>query len=228
MNVALFGGTFDPVHSGHLSAAHAAMKCFGLDQIHFVPASLPPHKRNRPLTAFAHRYAMVALACSGVSQFIPSLLEGGEQDKGQLNYSILTIRKMAATLSDGDRLYFIIGADAFRDLPHWHQPEALLDSCDFIIVSRPGFPIAEIEKVVPEELRDRQVPYGGKPSENGKPADALTRIVLRRTHLHLLTTVEADISSSAIRALASEGKPLFGLVPDGVADYIQKLRLFPK
>ncbi len=212
MNVALFGGTFDPVHLGHLAAARAATKCFGLDQIHFVPASLPPHKRNRPLTAFAHRYAMIALACAGVPQFVPSLLEGAEQSGEQLNYSILTVRKMASRLAPEDRLYFLLGVDAFLDVAQWHEPVELLDSCDFIIVSRPGFQIAEIEKVIPAELR------GGVTSA--------TSIALRRTHLYLLNTVTADVSSSAIRRLAAEGKSVAGMVPDTVAEYIQKLHLF--
>ena len=226
MNVALFGGTFDPVHTGHLSAAHAAMKSFGLDQIHFVPASIPPHKRNRPLTAFAHRYAMVVLACAGVPQFIPSLLEAPDESVEQPNYSLLTVRKMAAKLSPADLLYFLVGADAFLDISHWYEPTALLDSCHFIIVSRPGFPIAEIEKVIPAELREGAA-RGRAASPTGAPPVAVqNHIALRRTHLHLLNTVEADISSSAIRHLVSEGKSLSGLVPDAVADYIQKLHLF--
>jgi nicotinate-nucleotide adenylyltransferase len=212
VNAALFGGTFDPVHTGHLSAARAAMKSFGLEKIYFVPASIPPHKRNRPLTDFAHRYAMVALACAGAPEFIPSLLEAPGEGGGQPNYSILTVRKLAAKLSPADRLYFLIGADAFLDISQWHEPAALLDACHFIIISRPGFPIAEIEKVIPAELREGTA--------------TATNIVLRRTHLHLLNTVEADISSSAIRRLAAEGKPLSGMVPDAVADYIQKLHLF--
>ena len=212
MNVALFGGTFDPVHSGHLSAAQAAMRAFALDQIHFVPASIPPHKRDRPLTSFAHRYAMVVLASAGVPQFIPSLLEASEQNREETNYSIVTVRKLTALLSPEDQLYFLIGADAFLEIPQWHESAALLDSCDFIIVSRPGFPIAEIEKAVPSELR----------------TDRATEkcIPLRRTRLHLLTTVQADVSSSTIRSRAAEGKSLCGLVPDLVGDYIQKLRLF--
>ncbi len=212
MNVALFGGTFDPVHSGHLAAARAAMKTFRLDQIHFVPSSVPPHKRNRPLTEFAHRYAMVALACAGVPQFFPSLMEAPGANDSHPNYSIVTVRKTAAALAPGDRLYFLIGADAFREIAEWHEPVALLDSCDFIIASRPGFAIREIQAVIPAELR------GGEATE--------TSLALRRTCVHLLNTVEADISSSAIRRLASEGKPLAGLVPDGVAEYIQKAGLF--
>ncbi|MGH9783061.1 MAG: nicotinate-nicotinamide nucleotide adenylyltransferase, partial [Terriglobia bacterium] len=158
MNVALFGGTFDPVHCGHLSAARAAAQAFALERIYFVPASLPPHKLDRPITAFAHRYAMVTLACAGIAQFIPSLLEApppepSQEGRGEPNYSFVTVRRVAASLAPSDRLYFLTGADAFLDLPHWREWVALLDACDFIIVSRPGFSIAEIAKVIPSELR---------------------------------------------------------------------------
>ena len=212
MNVALFGGTFDPVHSGHLSAARAALQTFALDQIYFVPASIPPHKQGRSLTPFFHRYAMVVLACAGESRFRPSLLEAPDSSQGQPNYSIATVRKLAQQFSEKDRLYFLIGADAFLEINLWHEWKALLESCDFIIVSRPGFPIAEIEKVVPPDLRSG-------------PTDG-NSIPLRRTKLHLLTTVHADISSSTIRQLAAEGRSLSGLVPEAVAAYIQKLGLF--
>jgi len=212
VNVALFGGTFDPIHSGHLSAAQAALHSFALDRILFVPTSVPPHKRNRPLTPFAHRYAMVALACAEAPQFHPSLLEAAAGPGGEPNYSIATVRQAAAALSPQDRLYFLIGADAFLEIAEWHESSALLDACDFIIVSRPGFSIREIEKVIPPEM------YGGPCPDNC--------VCLRRTKLHLLTSVEANVSSSAIRRLAAEGKPLRGLVPDAVADYIQKLGLF--
>ena len=212
MNVALFGGTFDPVHSGHLAAASAAMEAFALDQIHFVPASIPPHKRDRPLSAFEHRYAMVTLACAGVPQFIPSLLEAPSTSEGAPNFSIFTVHKMAAMLSGGDQLYFVIGADAFLEIGQWHQSDALLDSCNFIVASRPGFPIAEIERVIPGGLRTG-------------PSTA-TSIGLRRSCVHLMNTVDADISSSAVRQLATEGKSLERFVPLAVAEYIKKLALF--
>ena len=239
MNVALFGGTFDPVHCGHLSAAQAAMNRFALDQVHFVPAGIPPHKRKHNITAFAHRYAMVAMACAGIPQFLPSLLESEELSGGQPNYSLVTVRKMSAALAPGDQQFFLIGADAFLDIPNWHEPAALLDSCHFIVVSRPGFPMAELEKVIPGELRGAEVLTAGiaqtAPDLNDRTAAHVTgaapvaspdSIRLRKSHLHLLNTVEADISSSAIRRMASEGKPLAGLVPDGVAEYIYKMKLF--
>ncbi|MBI3934082.1 MAG: nicotinate (nicotinamide) nucleotide adenylyltransferase [Acidobacteria bacterium] len=212
MNIALFGGTFDPVHCGHLSAARAAQAAFSLDQIHFIPARVPPHKRSRHLTAFPHRHAMVALACAGTPGFIPSILESRGEQPGEPNYSILTVRRMAAQLSSADRLFFLIGADAFLEIGTWKEPVALLDSLDFIIVSRPGFVISRAAAVIPPELQP------------GAISDQC--IHLRRTRVHLLTSVEADISSSEIRRLASEHQPLTGLVPEAVEEYIQKLSLY--
>lgn len=212
MNIALFGGTFDPVHSGHIAAARAAQTAFSLDQIHFVPARVPPHKRQRHLTAFPHRHAMVALACAGIPGFLPSILESRGEKQGEPNYSITTIRKMAEQLQSDDRLFFLIGADAFLDINTWKDPVGLLDSSDFIIVSRPGFAITRAVEVIPPELHPTAM------SEHC--------IQLRRTRIHLLTTVEADISSSRIRELASQNKPLKGLVPEAVEEYIQKLFLY--
>jgi len=212
VNIALFGGTFDPVHSGHLAAAQAAQQAFALDQVLLIPTHVPPHKQGRPLTPFLHRYAMVALACAGQPGFVPSLLEAGEGRLDEPNYSVVTVGKVAAQLGPQDRLYFLIGADAFLEIGEWKDSALLLDSCDFIIVSRPGFSIGKIAEVVPARLR-----------AGDGTADS---IPLRRTRLHLLTTVHFDISSSAIRRLASQGKSLCGLVPDAVGDYIQKLGLF--
>ena len=212
MNLALFGGTFDPVHCGHLCAARAAQEAFTLGRIEFIPAARPPHKLDRPITPFAHRYAMVSLACAGIPEFVPSLLEGPEEGDGKANYSIDTVRQVRATLAPSDRLYFLIGADAFLDLPHWREGTALLEACDFILVSRPGFPIAEIARVVPAELR--------------AGAEGMNRIPLRRSTLHLLPTVESDVSSSGIREAVTAGKSLAGLVPDAVAEYIREQGLY--
>ena len=212
MNIALFGGTFDPVHSGHIAAARAAQESFSLDPIHFIPARVPPHKRARRLTGFPHRYAMVALACTGIPGFLPSLLESEKGDASEPNYSIATVRKVAAQLAPSDRLYFLIGADAFLDIRQWREPVALLDAAEFIIVSRPGFSIADAAAAVPAELN------AGRLSDHS--------IQLRRSRVHLLTTVEADISSSGIRRLAAERRSLGGLVPDAVGEYIRKLALY--
>jgi len=212
VNIALFGGTFDPVHSGHIAAAQAAQAAFSLDQILFIPARVPPHKRARHLTAFPHRHAMVALACAGNSRFVPSILESRGENQGEPNYSITTVRKLAAQMSHGDQLFFLIGADAFLEIATWKEPVALLDAVHFIIVSRPGFAITRAAGAIPPELQP------------GAISDHC--IQLRRTRIHLLTTVEADISSSRIRELASRRQSLAGLVPEAVEEYIQKLALY--
>ena len=215
MNIALFGGAFDPVHSGHLAAAQAAQQAFRLDQVLFVPARLPPHKRGRPLTSLLHRYAMVALACGGSPAFIPSLLEAGPEGSTEPNYSIVTVRKLTEQLRGQDRLFFLIGADAFLYIREWREPVALLDSCDFIIVNRPGSSLAKIAEALPEGLR------AGPETDEAQPV-----IPLRRTFLHLLTSVASDISSSAIRQLARQKESLAGLVPSAVEDYIHKVGLY--
>jgi nicotinate-nucleotide adenylyltransferase len=212
VKIALFGGTFDPPHRGHLAAAEAAQAEFGLDQIHFVPSQTPPHK-SRKVTIFAHRYAMVSLACSGNPGFFPSLLEaeGGSEP----NYSIVTVRRMLAQMPSHDKLYFLVGADAFLEIPTWREPVALLDACDFIIVSRPGFAIENVAGVIPQENRP-DVASAATPA----------RIPMRRSWVHLLTSVQSDVSASEIRRRAARREPLCGLVSDAVAEYIVKMKLY--
>src|SRR3954454_8057800 len=144
MNVGLLGGTFDPIHRGHLAVARAAQQRFDLGRILFVPAGAPPHKQKQPLTPYAHRYAMVALATGGEKGFIPSDIESFEQLDGKPSYSIDTVRRLKSQLKRSDHLYFIIGIDAFKDIATWRQPEALLKETDFIVVSRPGYSLADI------------------------------------------------------------------------------------
>jgi len=138
MNIALFGGTFDPIHAGHLEAARAARRRFHLARILFIPTGNPPHKVHHCLTDYTRRYAMVALACAGERAFIPSALEAPARD-GSPHYSIDTVRAARRRLGPRDRLFFLVGADAFLDLPHWKDFQGLLDLTEFIVVTRPGF-----------------------------------------------------------------------------------------
>src|SRR4051794_29694970 len=113
--VALFGGTFDPIHKGHLAVAQAALETprFGLDTIYFVPADIPPHKQQRPITAYHHRYAMIELALREYPHFAPSRIEDPENSHGQPNYSVNTVRRFKKEhgLSSED-FYFIVGIDS--------------------------------------------------------------------------------------------------------------------
>jgi nicotinate-nucleotide adenylyltransferase len=214
MNIAIFGGTFDPIHSGHLAAAQAARRRFKLDRVLFIPTGNPPHKTHDNLTDYSQRFAMVALACAGEPHFVPCTVEAPTHD-GSPRYSIDTVRAVRRKLRQHDRLYFLTGADAFLDLPQWKEFRRLLDSVEFIVVSRPGFDANLLYDVPPRDLL---------------PARRLTQkdgtIRLRHGAVHLLTHVEAPFASRDIRHAARLRKSIAGLVPELVEEYILKARLY--
>jgi nicotinate-nucleotide adenylyltransferase len=209
--IAIFGGSFDPVHGGHLAVARAAQRRFHLDEVHFVVSGHPPHKPKHALAPFAHRYAMTALACADHAHFVPSLVEA--MDDGP-RYSVDTVRHFRRQLRHpGDRLLFIIGADAFLEIPTWKDYEALLGLCDFIVVSRPGFKIQALRLVIPPELQGR---------EKGTRHE----IPLRKTTVHLLDTVASHVSATEVRRRCQRGQSIHGLVPVRVEEYILKQALY--
>src|SRR5215468_3429895 len=121
MNIALFGGTFDPVHNGHLAVAHAVMADprFQLERIYFVPADWPPHKRYDAVTPYADRYKMLELALEDEAWFTVSEIEACTPGKPLPNYSINTVRRFRETLGPDDVLYFIVGSDSFQHIRSW-------------------------------------------------------------------------------------------------------------
>ncbi len=223
MNIGLFGGTFDPIHRGHMALASAAQQQYRLGRIYFVPANIPPHKQKQPISDFAHRYAMVALATTADRRFIPSLLEAPDEDgqPGQSNYSIHTIRRMKSTFKASDRLFFLIGIDAFKDIATWHQAKALFDECEFIVASRPGYSLADVAHALPKELRPAEAvtrPFQKQPAKGD--------LVLPKATVHLLESVHYDVSATRIRQAVASGKPLTKFVDANIADYIKKTGLY--
>jgi nicotinate-nucleotide adenylyltransferase len=230
MNIGLFGGSFDPIHRGHLALAQTAAARYSLRQVLFVPANVPPHKQKHPLTAFIHRYAMAALATQDERGFVPSLLEAPEiRSEGQpkaaapggANYSIDTVRRLKKILKKSDRLFFLIGIDAFRDIAKWREARALLAECDFIVASRPGYSLRDVAESLPEELRPPAAvtrPFQKQPATGD--------LVLPGVTLHLLERVHQSISATAIREAAADGKPLGRWLDPRVADYIRKHGLY--
>jgi nicotinate-nucleotide adenylyltransferase len=212
-SVALVGGTFDPIHAGHVAIAEAAQKRFHLDTIHFVPSARPPHKTKPALTPFVHRYAMVTLACSGHADFRPSLAEAPDGAASHAFYTIDTVRRYRREHPD-DYLFFIVGADQFLEIPTWKNYEALLDSCDFIIASRPGFRLDALRLVLPPEKLGRT------------PSNDPSKIVLRKSVVHLLTTVSSHISSTEVRNRLDRRQNIHGLVPEAVEEYIRGQALY--
>jgi nicotinate-nucleotide adenylyltransferase len=235
MNIGLLGGTFDPIHHGHTALARAAQEHFQLGCIHFVPAGIPPHKQLHPITPYVHRYAMVALATMNQKGFVPSLLEAPEQPASEVadkksrsqppqprpNYSIETVRRLKQTLKKSDRLFFLIGVDAFHDIATWHEAEALFRECEFIVASRPGFSLADVANALPERLRPKSSvtkPFAKQPATGD--------LVLAGATVHLLEDVHKNISATAIRDAVVAKRPLTKFVDSAVADYIKKMGLY--
>jgi nicotinate-nucleotide adenylyltransferase len=232
MNIGIFGGTFDPVHRGHLALARAALEQYKLHRIHFVAANIPPHKQRQPLSPFVHRFAMLALATAEEKTFVPSLLEAPEEAvpirKGQEkpsdakpNYTIDTVRRLKRSFKTSDRLFLLVGMDAFADIAKWHQSEALFRECEFVVASRPGYSLADVANALPESLRPR--------AEVTRPFQkqaATGDLVLKGATIHLLADLKQPASATAIRQAAAAGKPLGRFVEAAVGEYIRKMGLY--
>jgi nicotinate-nucleotide adenylyltransferase len=233
MNIGLFGGTFDPIHKGHLALALSARERCGLGRIYFVPTNVPPHKAAQPVASYFHRYSMTALATQSEKAFLPSLLEApGEfilHDKKSArgsvasapNYSIDTIRRLKQSLNKSDRIFFLIGVDAFQEIAKWREAEALFAECAFVVASRPGFSLADIATALPEKLRPRAEatkPFSKQPAKGD--------LVLPGVTLHLLDDVHQKISATDIRAALRAKRPVGRLVPESVEEYIKKEGLY--
>ncbi len=226
MNIALFGGTFDPVHRGHLAVANAAQRRFHLHQILFVPAYISPLKQRQAVIPFLHRHAMLALATQEEKGFIPSLLEapaafgGPARSDTEPSYTIDTVHRLKRTLSSDDRLFFIIGIDAFQDITKWYKAEELLRAVDFIVASRPGYSLAEVVQALPARMRVQARVTRQKSRSGGY-------IVFGSTVIHLLDGVHEPVSATQVRAAAARsGRTLSRLVGAAVAEYIRKFHLY--
>jgi nicotinate-nucleotide adenylyltransferase len=227
MKIGLFGGTFDPVHLGHIALARAAMEQCKLQRILFVPASIPPHKQGQPLSPFVHRFAMLALATADEKGFVPSLLEAPSDETNQPrerakpNYSIDTVRRLKQSLKPSDGVFFLIGIDAFAEISQWHEPEQLLRQCSFIVAGRPGYSLADVAQALPDKLRPREEVM--KPFQKHPAAGDL---VLPGVTIHLLGDLRQPASATAIREAVAAGKSLGRFLDPRVAEYIRKAGLY--
>jgi nicotinate-nucleotide adenylyltransferase len=222
MNVALFGGTFDPVHRGHLEVARAAQKAYKLGRIYFVPADIQPLKQHTPTTPYYHRYAMLALATREEKTFLPSLMEApGEEVRRAPSFTIDTVRRFRAMLPKSDRLFFLIGVDSFLSIASWREPEALLREVEFIVTSRPGFSLADIARALPESMRPKDEvtkPFRHQPATGD--------LVIGGVTLHLLAGVEENVSATQVRSSLADSRGVSRFLDDAVAAYIAKMHLY--
>lgn len=222
MNVAIFGGTFDPIHNGHLAVARAARERYALKQVLFVPADAPPHKLKVPITPYRHRFAMVALATAGEKEFIASDLEARAEGEDRApSYTYDTVKRARTMLKKSDRLFFLIGMDAFADIAKWYRPEDLLRAVEFIVVSRPGYSLADVATALPESMRPKQEVIKAL-----KQQAATGEIVMPDYTIHLLGGMNERAAATTIRGAAAAKKVLGKSVPESVAEYIKKTQLY--
>jgi nicotinate-nucleotide adenylyltransferase len=189
VRLGIFGGTFDPVHRGHIAVAAAAAGRFGLDRVLLIPSGSPPHKQTPVGAPYEDRYRMVELACADDNRLQPSRLEEphGERER---HYSIETIEEIRAGMSRGDELFFILGADAFAEITLWKRWREVMRMVEFIVVSRPG---ADPGAAPPEArvhwLNDLQVPVSSTEIREqlrtgADVSDALPPPILKYIHDH--------------------------------------------
>ncbi len=196
------GGTFDPIHLGHLDVARAARAALHLDEVALVPAHHPPH-RDPPVAAATARLAMVRLAAATEPWLTVSELE---LHSDAPSYTMTTLDRLEAAGVDLRALYVITGADAFADIATWKGYPALLDRCHFVVVSRPGHHARDLRDRLPALAARLFTP--GESGDRGQPV------------IFLVDAATAPVSSTGIRAAAAAGTTLTGLVPDAVASYI--------
>ncbi len=218
--IGLFGGTFNPVHLGHLRTAQEVLEKFGLDHIRFIPAANPPHKDRHDLVDGAFRFAMLKRAISGNPGFAAS---DAELKRAGRSYTIDTVRLMVRELESGARCYLIVGLDAFMELDTWKDYREILKTIPLIVMSRPGslnvsredgFP--GIEAYMKDRISDAYRTDGSR----------LTFVHDSLQPVHLCAVTALDISATTIRRLAGAGRSIRYLVPDAVAAYIDDKELY--
>jgi nicotinate-nucleotide adenylyltransferase len=208
MRRGFLGGTFDPIHCGHLDVAAAAQRALELDVIEFLPAGTPPHRRA-PVASVDDRLEMVRLAVAGHGGWTVSNLD--TLDSGRPAYTSETLDRLARAGLDTRTLFFVTGADAFRDIATWKDYPGILDRCHFVAVSRPGCAATSLPGLLPS-LAGRMIE-----TPCGVPA---------RPGIFLVDAPTAPVSSTDVRRRLSAGESIDGLVPGDVARYIRTHGLY--
>lgn len=214
MTLGVLGGTFDPIHLGHLAAADVAQQALSLESILLIPSRIPPHRADAATASAADRLAMAQLAATERPGWSASRIEL-DREGPSFTYDTLIDLRAALTLQQAPgqwQIFFITGADAFAEIASWSRYPAVLDLAHFVVVSRPGITLDSLRARVPSA-------FASTLASGRQDASSRTRVIL----------VEADtpdISSTDIRRRARAGQSLSGYVPDPVADYIRDHHLY--
>jgi nicotinate-nucleotide adenylyltransferase len=212
----ILGGTFDPIHNGHLGVAAAARTALGLATVQLAPARVPPHRAG-PLASIYHRFAMVALAAETDASLVACDIG---LDSGEPSYTASLLDHFARAGHPASQMVFIIGADAFADIATWRYYPAILDRCHFAVISRPGLRVQDLPDLLPAlaDRFDTTRPYGA--------AEPLSDDWPPMPRVFLIDAPTPDISSTTIRARARAGDSLAAYVPRAVERYIRRHGLY--
>jgi len=215
--IGLYGGTFDPVHIGHLEIAHRVSELFELEKVFFVPAQVAPHKLTRSVTAPLHRYGMLVLATQDYPRLLISTFELDEPNR---RYTVDTVTQLTASFGTSVELFFIMGADSWSEIDTWRDWARLLTLTNHIVVTRPAYNVTVDH--VSEETRKRILDLRGSKEVAGAIRGAVGK------NIFFTDVVWQDVSATEIRRVASAGRfdQLKGLVPEAVAEYIEKYELY--
>jgi nicotinate-nucleotide adenylyltransferase len=209
--IGLFGGTFDPVHNGHLAVGKAALSQLHLDQLIYIPAPSPPHKLKVDITSFYHRLAMLDLAVGDEKGFSVSPIEA---ERHGPSYTIDTLSIIRRRFDGDVTFFYVIGLDAFAEICTWKEYQQLLFEVCFVVIDRPSHDNASCEQIVLTELRGYTgTGEGPWTHENGST-------------IYRLKMEPVDVSSTVVRMLLQEGKSVEGLVSERVIDYVQENSLY--
>jgi len=215
--IGIFGGTFNPIHSGHMKAGEIVQKRFLLDKVLFIPSYIPPHKESVDIASPMHRLKMVELACAPYSRFIPSSLEVEAKEK---SYSIITLSKIEK-LYPRAWVFFILGIDSFLEIETWKEYEKLLSRCFFIVVSRQGYHLKDAKDVLNGLYRERMYEFS-ESDESGEINEEL----FSSFQVFLLPINSLDVASTEIRKRVKRGNSIEDMVPKAVEIYIRDNSLY--
>jgi nicotinate-nucleotide adenylyltransferase len=198
--IGIFGGTFDPVHLGHLIMAEQCRETGELDEVWFIPAARPPHKQDRPLTSFAQRAEMLALAIAGMPAFRVNELE---KERAGPSYTADTLAELHRLHPQND-FALLLGSDCLPDLPEWHQPERILELAELLIYARPSWPVLTAESLRESLRLSENTPF----------------------RMRWVPGPSVDIASRDLRQRAAQRRSLRFLVPRAVECYIEEKKLY--